>query len=82
VKVSKHISRTLEEVLEPSNTVATNTEEWSILSPLSAGGEDADIQPWITELNLLNAEVFDNVDIFTWTNDFEYTGAIGGWTNF
>jgi hypothetical protein len=81
-KASRHIVRALEEALEPSNAVATNTAERSILSPLNANSEDSHIQPWIAELDLLNSEVFDNFDISTWTNDFEYTGAIGGWTNF
>ena len=81
-KASKHISRALEEVLEPSNAVATSTEERSALSPLNANGEEANIQPWIAELDLLNPEVSDNFDISTWTNDLEYTGAIRGWTNF
>jgi hypothetical protein len=82
MKASKHITRALEEVLEPSNAVATNMEERSILSPLNANGEDANIQPWMAELDSLNSEVFDNFDISTWMNDLEYTGAIGGWTNF
>ena len=81
-KASKHITRALEEVLEPSNAAATDTEERSTLSPVNANGEDANIQPWIAELDLLNSEVFDNFDISTWTNDLEYTGAIGGWANF
>ncbi|KAF2108880.1 hypothetical protein BDV96DRAFT_605314 [Lophiotrema nucula] len=81
-KASNHISRAMEEVLEPSNAVATRTEERSTLSPLNANGKEANIQPWIAELDLLNPEVFDNFDISTWRNDLEYTGAIGGWTIF
>lgn len=81
-KASRHITRALEEVLEPSSAVAISTEERSTLSPLDANGEESNIRPWIAELDLLNSEVFNNFDISTWTNDLEYTGAIGGWTDF
>ena len=75
-KASKHITRALEEVLEPSNAIATSTEERSAVSPLHIDGEGA------TELDLPNTEVFDDFDISAWTHDLEYTGAIGGWTDF
>jgi hypothetical protein len=82
MKASKHITRALEEVLEPANAVATRIEEQSPLSPLNANVDDFNVRPWMVELDLLNSEVFDNFDITTWTNDLEYTGTIGGWTNF
>lgn len=80
-KASRHITRALEEVLEPSEAVVPDTEERSNLVPLQDNGEDSTIQPWVAELDLLNSEVFDNFDISTWTNDLDYTGGIGGWTD-
>jgi hypothetical protein len=81
-KASKYITRALEEVLEPANTVATNPEEQPTLPSLHANSEEINVQSWMAELDLLNSEVFNNFDITTWTNDLEYDGAIGSWTTF
>lgn len=81
-KASQHISRALEEVLEPSNAVSSNTEEHSVPCLMNVSGEDANVQPWIAELDLLNSEVFDNLDISTWANGLDNTWSIGGWANF
>ena len=81
-KASTHVTRALEEVLEPSSPVVGSIEAQSAISPRNAIDEEDNVQPWIAELESLNFEVFDNFDISMWTNDLEYSGAIRGWTNF
>jgi len=68
--------------LEPSHAVPTSTEEHSVLRSLDFGGGDANVQPWVAELDFLNSGVFDNLDISTWTNGLDNTWSIGGWADF